>query len=152
MWGFIVALISGALMSIQGVFNTEVTKQTSLWVSTGWVQLSAFMVCVLAWIFTGRQSVSALWQVDNKYTLLGGVIGAFITITVIQSMGALGPAKAAMLIVISQLAAAWLIELFGLFGMEKTDFTVRKLLGMAVAVVGITIKISTCIFMVSSIQ
>lgn len=29
MWGFIVALISGALMSIQGVFNTEVTKQTS---------------------------------------------------------------------------------------------------------------------------
>ena len=139
MWGFFTALISGALMSIQGVFNTEVTKQTSLWVSTGWVQLSAFMVCVLAWIFTGRQSVSALWQVDNKYTLFGGVIGAFITITVIQSMGALGPAKAAMLIVISQLAAAWLIELFGLFGMEKTDFTVRKLLGMAVAVVGIVV-------------
>ena len=139
MWGFFTALISGALMSIQGVFNTEVTKQTSLWVSTGWVQISAFMVCVLAWIFTGRQSVSALWQVDNKYTLLGGVIGAFITITVIQSMGALGPAKAAMLIVISQLAAAWLIELFGLFGMEKTDFTVRKLLGMAVAVVGIVV-------------
>ena len=139
MWGFFTALISGALMSIQGVFNTEVTKQTSLWVSTGWVQLSAFMVCVLAWIFTGRQSVSALWQVDNKYTLLGGVIGAFITITVIQSMGALGPAKAAMLIVISQLAAAWLIELFGLFGMEKTDFTVRKLIGMAVAIVGIVI-------------
>ena len=51
MWGFIVALISGALMSIQGVFNTEVTKQTSLWVSTGWVQLSAFVVCVLSWLF-----------------------------------------------------------------------------------------------------
>ena len=139
MWGFFTALISGALMSILGVFNTEMTKQHSLQVSTGWVQLSAFMVCVLAWIFTGRQSVSALWQVDNKYTLLGGVIGAFITITVIQSMGALGPAKAAMLIVISQLAAAWLIELFGIFAMEKTDFTVRKLLGMAVAVVGIVV-------------
>ena len=95
MWGFIVALISGALMSIQGVFNTEVTKQTSLWVSSDWVQLSAFAVCVFAWLFTGRESVAALWQVDNKYTLLGGVIGAFITITVIQSMGALGPAKAA---------------------------------------------------------
>ena len=86
-----------------------------------------------------RSRLSGVWQVDNKYTLLGGVIGAFITITVIQSMGALGPAKAAMLIVISQLAAAWLIELFGLFGMEKTDFTVRKLLGMAVAVVGIVV-------------
>ena len=93
MWGILVALISGALMSIQGVFNTEVTKQTSLWVSTGWVQLSAFAVCVLAWIFTGRDSIAALWQVENKYTLLGGVIGAFITITVIQSMGSLRPCQ-----------------------------------------------------------
>ena len=33
MVGWIVALISGVLMSIQGVLNTEVTKQTSLWVS-----------------------------------------------------------------------------------------------------------------------
>ena len=139
MWGILVALISGALMSIQGVFNTEVTKQTSLWVSTGWVQLSAFAVCVLAWIFTGRDSVAALWQVENKYTLLGGVIGAFITITVIQSMGSLGPARAAMLIVISQLAVAYVIELFGLFGVEKVDFEWRRLLGMAIAIVGIVI-------------
>lgn len=139
MWGFLVALISGALMSIQGVFNTEMTKQTSLWVSTCWVQFSAFLVCVLAWIFTGRDSVGALWQVENKYTLLGGIIGAFITITVIQSMGSLGPAKAAMLIVISQLAVAYIIELFGLFGVEKVDFQWRKLIGMAVAIVGIVI-------------
>ena len=139
MWGILVALISGALMSIQGVFDTEVTKQTSLWVSTGWVQLSAFAVCVLAWIFTGRDSIAALWQVENKYTLLGGVIGAFITITVIQSMGSLGPARAAMLIVISQLAVAYVIELFGLFGVEKVDFEWRRLLGMAIAIVGIVI-------------
>ena len=139
MWGFFTALISGALMSIQGVFNTEVTKQTSLWVSTGWVQLSAFMVCVLAWIFTGRQSVSALWQVDNKYTLLGGVIGAFITITVIQSMGALGPAKAAILIVIAQLTVAYMIELLGLFGVDKEPLEWRKVMGLLIAIAGIVI-------------
>lgn len=139
MWGFFAALISGALMSIQGVFNTEVTKQTSLWVSTGWVQFSAFMVCVFAWLFTGRQSISALWQVDNKYTLLGGVIGAFITITVIQSMGTLGPAKAAMLIVISQLVVAYVIELLGMFGTTRQPLEWRKVLGMLIAIVGIVI-------------
>ena len=137
--GILIALLSGALMSIQGVFNTEVTKQTSLWVSTGWVQLSAFLVCVVAWLYTGRQSVGALMQVDNKYTLLGGVIGAFITVTVIQSMSQLGPAKAAMLIVISQLAVAYLIELFGMFGVDKEPFEWRKVLGMAIAIVGIVI-------------
>lgn len=139
MWGFFAALISGALMSIQGVFNTEVTRQSSLWVSTGWVQLSAFAVCVLAWLFTGRQSIAALWQIENKYVLLGGVIGAFITITVIQSMGALGPAKAAMLIVISQLIVAYLIELLGIFGVAKEPLEWRKILGMLIAIVGIVI-------------
>ncbi|MDO5799187.1 MAG: DMT family transporter [Eubacteriales bacterium] len=139
MWGFLTALISGALMSIQGVFNTELTKQSSLWVSTGWVQLSAFAVCILAWLFTGRQSVSLLWQVENKYILFGGVLGAFITITVIQSMGALGPAKAAMLIVVSQLIVAYLIELLGFFGVDKEPFEWRKLLGMLIAIGGIII-------------
>ncbi len=44
-----------------------------------------------------------------------------------------------MLIVISQLAVAYVIELFGLFGVEKVDFQWRKLIGMAVAIVGIVI-------------
>ena len=70
---------------------------------------------------------------------MGGVIGAFITVTVIQSMSSLGPAKAAMLIVIAQLAVAYLIELFGMFGVEKVDFQWRKLLGMAIAIAGIVI-------------
>ena len=139
MWGFFAALISGALMSVQGVFNTEVTKQTSLWVSTGWVQLSAFVVCVGAWLFTGRETVAALWEVEHKYTLLGGVIGAFITVTVIQSMGALGPARAAMLIVISQLVIAYVIELLGMFGVDKQPFEWRKVIGMLVAIAGIVI-------------
>ena len=53
MIGFIIALISGALMSVQGVFNTQVTKTAGMWVSNGWVQLTAFLVCVTAWLFTG---------------------------------------------------------------------------------------------------
>ena len=139
MLGFWIAILSGALMSIQGVFNTQVTKQSSLWVSTGWVQFSALLVCIVAWFFTGRESIGVLWQVENKYTLLGGVIGAFITVTVIQSMSSLGPAKAALLIVIAQLAVAYLIELFGLFGTQQQPFLWRKLLGLAVAVAGIVI-------------
>ena len=57
MWGFIIALISGALMSVQGVFNTQVTKSSSLWAANSWVQLTAFSVCILAWFITGRQNV-----------------------------------------------------------------------------------------------
>ncbi|MDO4344698.1 MAG: DMT family transporter [Eubacteriales bacterium] len=139
MIGVLTALLSGALMSIQGVFNTDVTKNTSLWVSTAFVQFSALIVCLIAWAFFDRTSFGTLMRVPDKYTLLGGVLGAFITVTVVRSMGMLGPAKAAMLIVICQLAVAWLIELFGIFGMDKTPFSMRKLIGMLIAVAGVVI-------------
>lgn len=139
MWGIILALISGALMSIQGVFNTEVTKQTSLWVSTGFVQLTAFFVCVIAWLCTGRENVALLTEVRPWYLLTGGILGAFITITVVQSMGSLGPAQAVIIIVTSQVAVAYLIEFFGLFGSSQASFSWRKILGLLIAIAGIVL-------------
>lgn len=94
MTGFFIALISGALMSVQGVFNTQVTKTTGMWVSNAWVQLSAFVLCFIMWLIMGRDSVATIGEVQPKYVLLGGVIGAGITWTVIKSMAQLGPAKA----------------------------------------------------------
>lgn len=139
MIGFIIALLSGALMSVQGVFNTQVTKTTGMWVSNGWVQLTAFAVCVAAWFITGRDSIATLAKVEPKYVLLGGVIGAGITWTVIKSIEMLGPAKSALLIVVAQLFVSYLIELFGMFGMDKEPFEWRKLIGMGIAVAGIAI-------------
>ena len=140
MWGILIALISGALMSVQGVFNTGVTKSAGVWISAGFVQLTALFVCIVAWFVTGREgSVGALFQVPHKYMLLGGAIGAFITFTVIESMNRLGPARSAMLIVISQLIVAYLIELVGVFGVEKVAFEWKKLIGMAIAIVGVVI-------------
>ncbi len=139
MWGILIALLSGALMSIQGVFNTEVTEQTGIWVSSGWVQLTAFLVCIIMWMFTGREPVGGLLKVQPWYMLTGGIIGAFITFTVIKSVGSLGPARSALLIVVAQIIVAYAIELFGLFGVEKAAFEWRKAIGAAVAVAGIII-------------
>lgn len=139
MWALLIALLSGALMSIQGVLNTEVTKQTSIWVSAGWVQLTAFFTCVILWFFYDKNPVNAILQVRPLYMLVGGVIGALITYTVIRSMDGLGPAKATLLIVVTQIVVAYGIELFGLFGVDKAPFEWKKLLGAAIAVAGIII-------------
>lgn len=135
--GIIIALISGALMSVQGVFNTDVTKNTSIWVANSWVQFTALAVCLTAWGISDRSSFAALFKMQPKYVLLGGVIGAFITWTVVRSMDKLGPAQAVLFIVVAQMICAWVIELLGLFGTEKTDWSVQKLIGMLVAIGGV---------------
>lgn len=138
MWGILIALLSGALMSVQGVFNTGVKEQTGVWTSSAFVQFSALVVCIAAWFMTERStSLLSVFRIDNKYMLLGGVMGAFITYTVIQSVTSLGAARAAIFIVTAQLVVAYIIELFGMFGMEKADFEWRKLIGLGIIIGGI---------------
>jgi transporter family-2 protein len=139
MAGFLIALLSGALMSIQGVFNSQVTKESSLWTANIFVQFSAFLVCLAAWAAVDRSPITSVFYVKPSYMLLGGAIGAFITYTVIKSINLLGPARAEMYIVVSQLAVAYAIELMGLFGVERQPVDLRKILGLAAAVAGILI-------------
>ena len=140
MWGILIAILSGALMSTQGVFNTGVMKQTSIWVCASFVQFTALIVCLGAWFTTGRQgSFASLFKTDNKYMLLGGVLGAMITYTVIKSVDTLGPARANMFIITSQLIVAYLFEVWGLCGTEKVPFEFRKLIGLAFVLAGIII-------------
>lgn len=137
MAGFIIAIVSGALMSIQGIFNTNVTKSSSIWVAAGFVQLTALATCLIMWFFNGRPEVSGVLRVDNKVSLLGGVIGAFITFTVVKSVSELGIAKAEITIVVAQVIVAYLIELFGLFGSKKAEFSWLKLLALIIAAGGV---------------
>lgn len=137
MAGFIIAIVSGALMSIQGIFNTNVTKSSSIWVAAGFVQLTALATCLIMWLFNGRPEVSGALRVDNKVSLLGGVIGAFITFTVVKSVSELGIAKAEITIVVAQVIVAYLIELFGLFGSKKAEFSWLKLLALIIAAGGV---------------
>lgn len=140
MFGILISLASGILMSVQGVFNTQVTKQTGIWIAASFVQATALIVCLAAWYLTGRESsFMEVIQVKPWYILLGGAIGAFITYTVIAAMQKLGPAQAVLFIISAQLIAAWLIELFGLFGTQKAAFDWQKLIGIAVFVCGTVI-------------
>lgn len=122
MAGFLIAIISGALMSLQGAFNTNVTKASSVWVTAMFVQLTALATCAIMWVIDGRPDIMKLFKVDNKITLLGGVIGAFITFTVIKSISGLGIAKAEVTIVVAQIIVSYLLGLFGLFEVRRLHF------------------------------
>ena len=127
MTGFFIALLSGALMSVQGVFNTQVTKTTGMWVSNAWVQLSAFAICLVMWLIMGRDSIATIGEVQPKYMLLGGVIGAGITWTVNQKYGAARALqRAALLIVMSQLIVAYLIDWWDYLVWKKSHFPGEK--------------------------
>ena len=136
--GILIAALSGLLMSMQGVCNTNVSKAAGLWVTGVFVSLTAAAVCLLLWLFTGREgSFSALLSLRPRYLLLGGVFGALITGTVVYGIGRLGTARAELVIVIAQLISAYAISVTGWLQSEQEPFSWRKLAALSVSLAGV---------------
>lgn len=136
--GILAAICSGILMSVQGVCNTSVSKTAGLWTTGVFVSLTAAMVCFLIRVTGGnKEDFTLLWQVQPRYLLLGGLFGALITGTVVFSIARLGTARAELIIVISQLAAAYCIALTGWFGSEQEPFSLRRMLALFLAAAGV---------------
>ena len=136
MFGFIMAIVAGAAMSIQGVFNTRLSDKIGLFESNMLVQGSAFILALLAmWIF-GSGNLKEIANV-NKLYLSGGAIGFVITVTVMLAISKLNPTLAISTILIAQLFVAALIDAFGLFGSEKLAFGLTKYIGIALMIAGV---------------
>ena len=66
----ILAIVSGVSMTIQGVFNTSLNKQTNLWFANMYIQISAFIVCLIMYLVTNSKgNIRMLLDVKNKYIL-----------------------------------------------------------------------------------
>ena len=85
MLGTVFAIIAGAAMSIQGVFNTRLSEKTGLFESNVIVQGTAFLAAlIIMWIF-GKGSIRAAGEVNKLYTFSSEVETSAILIPVISS-------------------------------------------------------------------
>ena len=138
MLSYIFAVIAGAVMSIQGVFNTRLSDKTGLYESNLFVQGTAFLFALIAMLIFGKGDITKISQTSPVY-LLGGFLGIVITVTVMLSISSLSPTVAISTILISQLTVAALIDAFGLFETKKVPFTLSNYIGLALMVAGIII-------------
>lgn len=139
MFGIIMSILAGTLMSIQGVFNTRLSDKIGLYESNAFVQATAFILSFIVMAIFGKfSSYKELFSV-NKLYLLGGVLGIGITLTVMLSIKNLSPVYAISIILISQLIVAALIDALGLFESEKIPFLWNKYVGILMMIAGVII-------------
>ena len=135
MTGILMCILSGAAMSVQGVFNTRLSDKIGLLESNFIVQAIAVVLAAIS-LFWAKGSFSQIGGV-NKLYLTGGVLAMVITVTVMLGIKNLSPTIAISIILVSQLAAAALIDAFGLFDSDRVVFGIRKIIGLAVMIGGI---------------
>ena len=136
MIGVVTAIVAGAAMSLQGVFNARLSEKAGLFTSGAFVQLVAAVLAVAAaWIVRDGQ-VRQLGETSKVYWL-GGALGLVITLTVMLATRRLGPGAAVSIILVAQLLTAAAFDAFGWFGTEKVPFTWRQWAGLAAMIGGV---------------
>ncbi len=132
---FIMAALAGALMAVQGTFNSILSKIIGLLEGTFVVHLIGTVAAGLIMLVMGNGHFNKAAQVP-WYSWLGGLIGVMIIVGVAVSIPKLGVGMATTAIIAAQLLTAYLIDHFGWFGTEPIAFNFWKAVGIILIATG----------------
>lgn len=136
--GFIFAIIAGALVSLQNIFNSKVNEQLGSWYTTTLVLGMGFFASLCIGLINEGQHFLTFKNMKLWYWF-SGVIGVGVVTCLVHSIRLLGPTYAISIVLASQLVIALLWDSLGLLGIAKIPFTFNQLLGVMVIVGGIIV-------------
>ena len=135
------AASAGMLMAVQGTLNSITGKIIGLLEGTFSVHLLGTITAGILLLFLGNGSFAKAGTVP-WFAWLGGPIGVAIIFGVSISIPKLGVGVATTAIIGAQLLAAYLIDHFGLFGMNQIPFNLVKVAGILLIVAGAKILLN----------
>ncbi|BFH63151.1 DMT family transporter [Paenibacillus azoreducens] len=137
-WGLLLALLAGSLVSLQNIFNNRVNVHVGNQATTALVLGLGFAASLtLGLVFEG----TSLFHLEHMklWYCFSGLIGVGVVTCMVQGMARLGPTFAVSISMSAQLGLALLFDSMGWLGLEKVDFTLKQLIGVLVIVGGIII-------------
>ncbi|MBU5227615.1 DMT family transporter [Clostridium senegalense] len=133
----ILALFIGSLISVMITFNSQLEGKVGSMYSLIIIHLVGLIAIILIMIIK-RESVSIKRDVP-KYLFLGGAVGVALTLSNIITIGGIGVTLTTSLAVFGQLIFSSCIDHYGLFGMKKYKFNIKKLMGFTIIIVGLIV-------------
>lgn len=132
-----VAAAAGVLMAVQGTINGALGKVVGVLEGSFIMHVIALVVVMICLFLLGlgKGDLSKMGEAP-WYSYLGGVLNVLIIYGVMWSIPSIGAANSTTAIIIGQVSMAFLIDMFGLFGMERVPFHWWRLLGIAILAVG----------------
>ncbi len=137
----LVAALSGAAMSFQGALNTLLSKRITLVGTSAAVHVIGAIVTgvVIAGallLFRDRLPASVDPAATPWYAYLGGVLSVIIIGGVAFAFSVTGAGLGVSVILTAQLAAAMVLDHFGLFELKRIPITWLRAAGVALLIIG----------------
>ncbi|WP_316568928.1 DMT family transporter [Neobacillus sp. YIM B06451] len=136
--GLVLAAFSGALLSVQNVFNSKVSFRAGTKATTALVLFLGFLASFLIGFAVEGKSMFELHNMQPWYWF-SGILGVGVVVSVVQAVMRLGPTYGISIVMVSQLVYALIMDSLGLMGLEKVVFSGKHLVGVLVIVAGILV-------------
>ncbi|GAE25941.1 integral membrane protein [Halalkalibacter wakoensis JCM 9140] len=132
----IISLLAGVALAFQAGINGDLGKKIGL-VEAAFVSFSiGAIVLFLAMIFMGKGNILQLMSVP-KWQLTGGILGAFIVLSMVLSVPKIGVAITIVSIIAGQLITSMILDSTGMFSGRQIQFDLNRML--AVFLIGIAL-------------
>ncbi len=136
MTALIIAAVAGIAMALQGSLNSILGKTVGLLETTFIVHIVGLLaIGILFALQVGEGNLGMVTKAP-WYTLPGGILGVMIVYGVAASIPAVGVAAATTAIIVCQLAAAAVIDHWGLFGLQTIHLNWYRAGGLLVLITG----------------
>ena len=131
-----IAILIGACISLQPVFNSNVGKYIGTYEAAFTSIAISFSTITIIFLARREGELTQIATVPKVY-LLAGVMGATIVTLSIVAVRMLGPATALTIFVAVQIILSVVIEHFGLFQVEMVPINIYKVIGVVLMIVGV---------------
>lgn len=136
--GLILALCAGALIGVQNIFNRHLNIQVSGWASTAFVLLTGSIASlVFGLLFKGAE----LFDFSGMRPVFWffGLVGIGVIFCMMSGMKRLGPTKAVIISIITQLTSSLIFDAVGLLALPVTKIEWMDVAGLILMFIGVYI-------------
>lgn len=136
--GILFPIISGGLITLQGVANARISQDIGTWQAVALTQLTGFIAALLIFLFVRDGHFRDLKAVKPLY-LISGAFASVIIFSNVVTIGLIGVTLSASAMLIAQLFLTFLIDSKGWFDVVKQKMKLPQFIGIALMLAGVII-------------
>ena len=139
MRGSLFAILGGALITLQGLANTQISQDIGTWQTATITQLTGFLMALLIMVFLGEKEKWKSFKRVKPLFLFGGSLGAIIIYSNVIAIQQTGVTLTISVLLIAQLSLTFLIDRNGWFGVVKQKMRLPQFIAIGIMIAGVFI-------------
>lgn len=135
---YLLPLFAGIAIAVQSGINSQLRMAIQHPLMAAFISFVVGTIALGVLLIFSKTAIPGLSQYSaiQWYQYTGGLLGAFVVTVTLIAVSQIGAANMFVLIVAGQLAAAMMMDHFGILGMKENPVSAQKLIGIFLVVCG----------------